>query len=418
MCADQDSCCSRYFPETAYQERPDKLSFGPFNDLRKVLPEIAKALGVCEEELEILCDWTINSEYMDSRSYQDRAIKKIPLSGIPFISTRAMHSPQQKPPGHGVVIYEGRDNPHLRYAIFETVYGGDYNKQYYIVPKKSVFRLARHAHRLSQKITEKAPPILDGDLLQQIINNTVGFMKRKKDIEKYGVKVRRGIILTGEPGNGKSMACRWIQKLCKDNSIDWGVVSGGEIERTFHEGQKLESLFCRYTVTFFDDIDINYLNRKSGDGKVACAILSAMDGLFQSNHTIRIFTTNEDLKDIDEAFRRPGRVDRCFALIRPNWNLRRQLVLERWPGEILDYLKDKVDILLKKTEGFSFAELEAIRALLVTNKLMGSGEWDLEIAFKEYYEGRETFTAKRTSGFGLGGDHPEVTESPVPVGIR
>ena len=31
---------------------------------------------------------------------------------------------------------------------------------------------------------------------------------------------------------------------------------------------------------------------------------------------------------------------------------------------------------------------------------MGTGDWNLEVAFDEYYDGRETFAAKRSSGFG------------------
>jgi cell division protease FtsH len=370
-------------------------SFEPFSDLKSILPSVAEALGVNVDDLEILNDGMVSCEYMMARKYQDRAIQKISFPGLPFIQTRAMHAPASYPCGCGVVIYEARNNPDLRYGFFETAYNCNYSYRVFIVPKKSVFRLMRHANRLSQQISDKCPPILEDGILQCIIDNTVGFLLHQKDIEQYGVKIRRGIILSGQPGNGKSMVCRWIQKICRDKNIDFGVIGGSEIERVFAEGHKLDDLFSRFPVTFFDDIDINYLNRRKGDGKIACAILSSMDGVFQSDHTVRIFTTNEDLIDIDEAFRRPGRIDRCFNLNPPNWKLRSRLVLERWPSEILEYLEGKMDTLLNKSEGFSFAEMESIRSLLVTNKLMGTGKWDLNLAFKEYDEGRETFSKQR-----------------------
>lgn len=275
-----------------------------------------------------------------------------------------------------------------------------------VIPKKSIFKYVRYTRRVSNLISKEKPPILNEGLLDNIVNNTVGFLLKKNDIAKYGVKVRRGVVLSGSPGNGKTMLCRWIQKLCKDYNIDQGTVTGGEIERAFAEGHNLDYLFTRHTVTFFDDIDINYLHRKTGDGRISCAILAAMDGVNQTNHLIRIFTTNEELADMDDAFKRPGRIDRCYTFLPPCENLRRRLVTERWSPEILDYLnttvkhkKTLVDVLVERTDRFSFAEMEAIKSLMVTNLLMGTKEWDLEKAFEEFEEGKDTFGSKKGVGF-------------------
>jgi cell division protease FtsH len=392
-----------------------EMSFGPYQDLVRCMPEIAKALGASPEDLEVVHEYSIQTEYMNERSLRDRAIAKIGLNGLPFISKHALHQAHLNI-GDGIVIYEAKGNPDLKWAYFRVSYGAAYTQEYILVPKGKLFALSRHAIKMSRMASEKNPPLLADGLLEDLVNNTVGFLSKKKEIENYGVKIRRGIILTGEPGNGKTMACRWIQKLCKDKGVDWGVVNGQEIEATFAKGDRLEGLFARHTVTFYDDIDINYLDRKKGDGKIACAILSAMDGVFQADHIVRIFTTNEDLNDIDPAFIRPGRIDRCFTILKPTAKMRRQLVVERWHPEILSYLGDDcLEDLIAKSDGFSFAELESIKSLLVTNKLLGTREWDLDVAFNEFYEGRETFQKKKSSaGFGFMSSSREVTEGRPP----
>lgn len=384
------------------QAEKNKHCFGPYNELKKNLAIIAKELNVPVDDLRLIKECAISTDYMLERRLQDKIIKKIGMEGMPFISFHKAHSCTLDV-GDGILILEARNNSDLQYAFFKTTYAGGYTYSVFIVPKEKVYRLQRHAAHMSEFLSEKHPPLLREGLLKDIVNNTVGFFAKKKELEEYSVKIRRGIVLSGEPGNGKTMVCRWIKKLCKRRGLAWGVISGGEIERYFSSGENLEKLFAQYPVTFYDDIDINYLNRKTGDGKIACAILSAMDGVFQANHIIRIFTTNEDLKDIDPAFIRPGRIDRCFVLEKPTHVLRQILVSERWPIEIVKYLTDtnQLEELLKISEGFSFAEMDAIKSLLVTNKIMGTGQWNLDRAFEEFYDGRETFSQKHKKNLGF-----------------
>jgi len=377
----------------------DRHSFGALNELKRDLPKLAEALStedrpVKVEDLVVHRSWKFHRQYMSNNEFRDTAITKFGIGEIPFLQVDPLHSPNDSRHdyvGDGYVVYETRGERKIRYIGAHIPYGNNYNLDVHVFVKGDVYFYVRHTARMNQKCADKLPPILEKNLLQEIIDNTVGFLLRRKQIEKYGVKIRRGILLSGEAGNGKTMACRWIQKICTENGIEWGTINAAQIERTFAEGHGLDDLFNQHTVTFYDDIDIEYLNRKHGSGKLACSILTAMDGFTQTDHIIRIFTTNETLNDMDEAFVRPGRIDRSFIIRQPNSDLRRKLVLERWPKEILDYLADeKFEELILRSEGFSFAELECIRSLLVANKLIGGHGWDLYRAFEDYYNGRET----------------------------
>jgi hypothetical protein len=382
------------------------FDFGALNELRRDLPKITEALGT--DQITIFRSWKIADDYMLNPKTCDRAITKFGLGDIPFISVNRLHASKDSyhTVGDGYVLYECRGQTDIKYITAHIPYGMNYEIKLHIIPSKKVYRFFRHTQRQNQLCTEEFPPILEDGLLDEIINNTVGFLMKRKGIEFYGVKIRRGVLMTGEAGNGKTMACRWIQKLCADSGIEWGTVGASEIDRAYQKGE-MEELFNRHPVTFFDDIDIEYLNRKQGAGKVACSILSSMDGFIQDAHTIRIFTTNESVVDLDPAFVRPGRIDRTFAFKPPTAELRRRLVIERWPKEMQDYFNTKkegkllFDVLIERSEEFSFAELESIRSILVTNKLVAEVGWDLDRAFNDYYKGREGLHQNKKTQFGF-----------------
>jgi len=363
----------------------------PLNDLRKSMPKICKMLGVKnQDELSVLQFTSVPKNYMDSKSIRDKSIECLGVPGMPWIAERGLHNWKGGPPGIGIIHYRCRFIENINYVVFSTVYSNGWDWKCYVLPKGKAASFVYYARKMETLYHKKNPPILKDGLLDIITNNTIGFLSRKKELKKYNVNICRGIILMGSPGNGKTMTCRWIQRECLENSIDYAVVSGAVMMKTFNDGHPLDVYFSGQTVTFFDDIDVSFLidrSSPSSNTKMACAMLSAMDGMKQADHSIRIFTTNEDISDIDKAFLRPGRIDRCFNFEPPSADLRRKLVEERWPEEILSYLKkeDLIQQLISKTDKFSFSELESIRTILVTNKLINQSDWSLDGAFEEYH---------------------------------
>lgn len=368
------------------------MAYAPLNDLKRALPKIKEILGT--NDIEILQEYRFT--YMVNPKLRDRAIARFNVDIEPLIN-RSLHSLWDNTTGF--ILYETRSEPTIKYIICNYFYATGYRFQCVIVPKGQVFGYWRHVNRSNKANSEKQPPLLEDGLLDEIINNTIDFLCNKKKIEAYGVKIKRGILLQGLPGNGKTMLCRWIKKLCSDHGVDCNTVTGQEILAAFSEGQPLDNLFCSSPVIFFDDIDISFLNR-SQRGDIACAILSAMDGINQSSHNIRIFTTNESVKDLDPAFVRPGRIDRSFTIKPPNEELRRRFILERWPQEIKDYLTEeesRINKLVKQE--MSFADMDCVKSLLVTNKLFSEDEkWNLTKALTDFYNGR---ILEQKKGFGF-----------------
>ena len=365
----------------------------PLSEMSRIMPRVAEMLGTKPENLLVMdYDW-FPRDYMNSK-FRDKIIQTAgPIPGLPHIQANRQNGTGKV--GYGIYVYRSTLNPDLKYVIF-CVKGSNWDENFLIVEKGKLYRLKRNAILLNKKASEDLKaPVLEEGLLEEVVQNTLGFLLRAKDIEKYGVKIKRGIILGGPPGNGKTMLCRYIQKLCSLNGIRWGVVTSADIDQAYAD-KELTQMFQRWTVTFFDDIDVGYMDRSKGNGKMACSLLTAMDGMFEGGHLVRIFTTNEEVKELDSAFTRPGRIDKITTLRKPDEGLRRQLI-DTWPKEILDNIDPQSCAQL--SHNFSFAELEAIRGYLVTNKVLGDGEWDMEGAFEEFTERREEDEKIKSLGF-------------------
>jgi hypothetical protein len=354
-----------------------------WSELQRVLQRVAtEFFNTTVDQLNVYDSRVYPSGHMEGR-HRDIPIKTIgPIEELPFVSRSSLHG--TKSPGYGAIHYKCRgweksETP-LTYAVVNIK--GQWCDDAYLICKKteSARVIIACQRQCEQAFEDNQPPILADGILDDIVANTVGFLMNSKAIEKYGVRIKRGLILDGEPGNGKSMVCRYLQRLCVKHGIEFGIVTAAHIDKAYQD-QQLTELFHRYRVTFFDDIDITYMNRRTGDGKMATSLLTAMDGMHNDSHLIRVFTTNERVGDLDPAFTRPGRIDKCISLPRPTEALRRRF-LASWPKEILDAIDS--ESLIAQSRHFSFAEMESIRTLLVTNKILGSKKWDLNLAFEEH----------------------------------
>lgn len=365
-------------------------------DLSHEFPRIANLLGEPADSLVIVEYDYFTNDYMTG-DYRDRVIKTSgPVEGLPLLQKRRQQ--RNANIGTGIVIYENRLDSGIKYALV-TMKGQYDDETFMIIRRDKLFRFRRNAIRLNKEASKILEvPILPEGVLETVMQNTVSFLLKSKEIEKYGVKIKRGLVLDGPPGNGKTMLCRYIQKLCTQNGINWGVITSADMDEAYND-KSLSELFQKNTVSFFDDIDVGYMDRGKGNSKMACALLTAMDGMSDKGHLVRIFTTNEEVSELDPAFIRPGRIDKCITLEKPDAKLRRRLVDTLWPEEI----RNNIDVgkLVEESDDFSFAEMESIRTLLVTNKTLGDGKWDLEKAFNEF-DARNT-NKNRKGRFGFMG---------------
>src|SRR5262245_1590116 len=99
---------------------------------------------------------------------------------------------------------------------------------FFAVDRKDHLRLYRIALRCRSKSEPPAvAPVLPAEQLDVLWRNTIGYLESAnlERIKAYGGRAKRGVLLTGAPGNGKTMACRWIWEACRQRRWEYRLVT-------------------------------------------------------------------------------------------------------------------------------------------------------------------------------------------------
>jgi cell division protease FtsH len=274
---------------------------------------------------------------------------------------------------------------------------------------RDFYRLLRRLERDS--LVAPAPLLPRGDT-ERLYANTVGFLRRGcETLRRYGVPQRRGVLLLGAPGNGKTMACRWLRAACLRHGLACRNVSVEEFTSALADAQA-HTLFQlpRPGLVFFDDFDAALRDRETaGTSAERSLFLSGLDGMDVRGGVVYIFTSNARLDELDPAIRRPGRLDFILTFRPPPPALRQDLLTTRWHPEVLDQLT--VDQVVRETEGLSFAELEELKKLLVL-QWVEERRCDWRRAWRDFHSGRGDYKPRPILGFAAPAAVP--AEPPIP----
>jgi len=187
-----------------------------------------------------------------------------------------------------------------------------------------------------------APPLLRAEARLQV----EGFFSARAAYGAMGIPYRRGLLLAGPPGNGKTTFLRIVSCLRPEPMILFGT-----------KGQKsrdsLDEAFDRATalapcILCFEDVDTIF------DGDITLSyFLNRLDGLAPMEGVLLMATTNHPEK-LDEALvERPSRFDRIFVFDNPGPDERRAY-LRRCFGPAFDAR------LVEATDGLSVAHLKEV----------------------------------------------------------
>jgi hypothetical protein len=275
---------------------------------------------------------------------------------------------------------------------------------FFAVGRADYAALYRAAQRASREVNPQGPPpVVAPETLAALRRNTHDFLQadRLRQLVSLGGRPKRGLLLTGPPGNGKTSACRWVWERCKTLGLEYRLVSPDDYRAArggCNPAESVRQLFAVETagVVFFDDLDLALRDRSTSDDPEDQAVfLGALDGIRPTAGAVYVFTTNLPPERIDPAFLRPGRIDVVLHFPKPEAGLRRELV-ERWNPEVRADLDMRR--VLADTDGFSFAEVEELKNLLILGHLE-TGGWDWGWAVDQFRNTRDGLPSKPRVGF-------------------
>jgi hypothetical protein len=189
--------------------------------------------------------------------------------------------------------------------------------------------------------------ILPAELLDGIERQVLGVARHASRLRASGQHLRRGVLLYGVPGTGKTHTIRYL--LGRLPGVTAVVLSGralGMIAAACSVARALQP-----TIVVVEDVDLIAEERDhyGGESSLLFELLNEMDGLGSDSDVTFLLTTNRaDLLEAALAAR-PGRVDHAAELLVPDSAARARL-LSLYQGR-LDLALADPDTVIARTEG-------------------------------------------------------------------
>lgn len=153
--------------------------------------------------------------------------------------------------------------------------------------------------------------ILDKGIKTLIVKDVQEFLKSSTWYDKRGIPYRRGYLLYGPPGSGKTS---FIQALAGEFDYNIAIMNISERNLTDDRLAYLMNNIPERTILLLEDIDAAFNKREQTNnqgyvsGVTFSGLLNALDGVASAEGVLTFMTTNHPEK-LDPAMMRPGRID-------------------------------------------------------------------------------------------------------------
>lgn len=247
------------------------------------------------------------------------------------------------------ITEHSREHSIYRNYVLQLSYEAGKKDEYGDIEKPEQFRVG-----FSQlaPVTE-ADIVLADEHIEVLRRNVIDLHTRREILEANGVPPRRGVLLHGPPGTGKTYACRY---LC-------GKLDG--VTRIFVTGSSLQNVsavfsFARLlqpSLLFLEDVDLVFASRDINLYSSALGdLLDQMDGL-RSHENVNVILTTNAIDRLEAAIKdRPGRISQCVYMGAPAPPQRRRFLAH----QLREHATDGIDIeaLVRKSDGATQAFLK------------------------------------------------------------
>ena len=218
-------------------------------------------------------------------------------------------------------------------------------------------------NRNVSQITLKKQPFKTDELyqlpsyeIQDILKDIQDFWDRRDKYREYNFVHKRGILMYGEPGCGKSGIIQLIAKqLIENNGIIINIKDQDDVDffidfiATF---RKIEP--NRPLIVLLEDLD-----SIAGESTYSTSkLLNILDGVKQIEDVVYIATTNYPEKLQERITNRPSRFDRRYQVELPNKEIREAYIRHKLTEE--DMTNVNIQEWVERTEGMSLSHLKEV----------------------------------------------------------
>ncbi|HEX4521828.1 MAG TPA: AAA family ATPase [Gaiellaceae bacterium] len=198
---------------------------------------------------------------------------------------------------------------------------------------------------------ERDQIILPEGVLERVESQAIVFSEQIERLRAAKRHLRRGLLLHGPPGTGKTMTAMYVAGRLPGRTVVLLTGSGlAMIEESVAFARMLEP-----SLVILEDVDLVAQERTRqlpGQNAVLFELLNQMDGITEDADVIFLLTTNRpDLLESALASR-PGRIDQAVEIPLPDAACRRRLFDLYAEGLALD---GELDRLVERTRGVSAA---------------------------------------------------------------
>jgi hypothetical protein len=199
--------------------------------------------------------------------------------------------------------------------------------------------------------------ILPPGVLESIRSDVDQFLAGSEAFARYGVPFKRGVLMIGPPGNGKTHCLRALMR-----HAGWPVlVVQGFKSRSGDEEEGIHCVFARARrvapcLLVMEDLDALVTPASLS------AFLNQVDGLASDTGILTLATTNHPERVDPALIDRPSRFDRKYHFPLPGLGERERYV-DRWNEKLDEAMRLPAEFaraVVNRTEGFSFAYLKEL----------------------------------------------------------
>jgi cytidylate kinase len=216
------------------------------------------------------------------------------------------------------------------------------------------------------------------DVIRSLEANIIVPLENDELAAELGLKPKRGVLLAGPPGTGKTTVGRALAHRLKSKFF---LLDGTFISGSCNFYERVNDLFEKAkqnapSILFIDDSDVLFENREEHGPGLYRYLLTLLDGLeSETAGRVCVMMTVMDVGALPPALVRSGRVELWLEMRLPDARARAAILRTHLAGLPPALGGVEVDRLAEATDGFTGADLKRLiedgKALLAYDKVRG-----------------------------------------------